>query len=171
MPDETKPQAAADDKPAPFKPGEVLGEINGVPFKMGDKLAESKEPGTLEEHHAALVARLDVTLVKPKRVVRGRAFPEVKTPAKLPSLKCAIAHRVLHGMSPAEVKAMRAAFEAAKVESKHPDAFDMWALKQIETALDGVPDVPAAQMHLAEHAHAGKVGEHRKRALASLSPS
>lgn len=176
--DDTKTQAA---DPKPFKKGDVLGEVNGKPVVVGEhvdedgkaiKQAEPKEVCDAE-HHAELTKRHDVIAVIPARTGRnGKHFPEQRSKpgeVKMVSLRCSVAHRVLHGMSPDEVKALKA---AAPEKAKDGDAFDHWALRHIEGKLDGVPEgVFATSENLEAFAQSAQVDKLRKSAIEALSPS
>lgn len=170
--DETKPEVKKpEDKPVE-KPTDVLGEIDGKPLTRADaaKAKDAKPTAkelSNEEHHAALTARVDVVAVKPKRVVKGRTFPEERESVKMVSLRCAVAHRVLHGCSPKEVEALKAAAPA-----KGGDAFDHWALRHIESKLDGVPEGElATQANLATFSQPAQVDALRKAAIDALAPA
>ena len=128
--------------------------------------APKAPPMSDAEHHAALTARVDVTAVKPKRVVKGRVFPEERENVKMVSLRCAVAHRVLHGMSPKELDALK------KASGKDGDAFEHFALRHIESKLEGVPAGElATQELLLLFGSPDKVAKFRKAAIDALAKS
>lgn len=178
MPENDKPAAAAPSETGSMKAGDHLGTINGQPVKLAadgksaDVPKPSDEPAaTLEEWHAGFVARAEVTLVKPKRIVRGRTFPEQRNKVSLPTARAAVAMRTLHSMSPRELEQLKAAFAAAGVKSDHADAFEMWAMQHIESTLGAEVTGFAIQKTLKEHGHAAAIAKHRKAALSALAPA
>ena len=177
-----KPEAATEEKPT-----DVLGELNGVPFTRADEAkAKDAKPVAKEstdaEHHAALTKRHDVIAVVPAHKNRyGQLVPEKRTEpgeVTMVSLRCAVAHRTLHGCSPDEVKQLRAAFDAKYPlepgqpnDEKRATAFEHFALRHIDGVVEGVPDALATQELLDKHAHAKHVAKHRAKALAALPKS
>lgn len=128
---------------------------------------------SLEDWHAEFTKRHTVTLVAPKHRMRdGRTLPEERTDVEMVTARCVVAHRVLHGLAPKELEQLKAAFKAASVESTHPDAFDMWALQHIDSAVGdkgpGSGELALTQV-LDVHASPKKLAEHKKSALEAVA--
>lgn len=170
MPDETKAPAP---KPAGPKAGDRLGTLNGVEVKFGaDGKAvlppAASKPATLAGWHDDFVARRPVTLVKKARKANGRTFPEARRTAMRAGARATVAARVLFGVSPAERDELTKAFEASKTPAEG-DAFQMWALRQIDAVL---PDAlsatePASQPLLLAFASPAKLAEFRAATIAA----
>lgn len=163
-----------------IKAGDHLGEINGVPVKAkldaaGKVVADVPAPPpaaaelALPDWHRSFVARQTVTLVKPRRVVRGLVFPEQRNEVALPSARAAVAMRTLHAMSPAELGKLRAAFEASADGEAHPDHFEAFALRHIEQQLPEAVTGVALQRTLSAHGHREALEGHKAKALGALA--
>lgn len=141
--EETKPTAPAMTKPAQPEP-------------------------SVEDWHARHVARQTITVTQRKAANphTGYRRPERKQEVTVPSARCVLSHRALHGLSPKERVALDAAFKGdEKAIIKHLDAHAPEELGELEPSR-----APDGAMHpiLAVHLAPSKLAEHRKRALAAL---